>query len=125
MSSIGVLIETRNNEIKKGNFGIITAASSHGKDSVHALIFGDSSEYKKEILEKDGIKKIIEISSDKTDFNKSPDLKAQALTDTMKEFDIKANLDTGSGRIYGQRIGSGKVSLHLNREQILFRYLLL
>ena len=96
MSLIGVLIETRDKEIKKSNFGIITAACSNESQDVCALIIDDSAEYNKEILEQYGIKKIIEISSEQVDLNTSPDLKAKALIDTMKHFDITALIGLSS-----------------------------
>ena len=96
MSLIGVLIETRDKEIKKSNFGIITAACSNESQDVCALVFDDSAEYNKEILEQYGIKKIIEISSEQADLNTSPDLKAKALIDTMKHFDITALIGLSS-----------------------------
>jgi len=60
------------------------------------LIIDDSAEYNKEILEQYGIKKIIEISSREADLNTSPDLKAKALIDTMKYFDITALIGLSS-----------------------------
>ena len=96
MSCIGVLIETSDKEIKQSNFGIITAACSDDSHDVCALVFDDSGESNKTILEQYGIKKIIEISSDQEDLNTSPDLKAQALVDTMKQFDIKTLIGLSS-----------------------------
>jgi electron transfer flavoprotein alpha subunit len=96
MSFIGVLIETSDKEIKQSNFGIITAACSDDSHDVCALIFNDSVEYNKEVLEQYGINKIIEISSGETNLNASPDFKAQALVDTMKKFDITALIGLSS-----------------------------
>ena len=96
MSFIGVLIETSGKEIKQSNFGIITAACSDDSNDVCALIFNDSVEYNKEVLEQYGINKIIEISSGETNLNASPDFKAQALVDTMKKFDITALIGLSS-----------------------------
>jgi electron transfer flavoprotein alpha subunit len=96
MSFIGVLIETSDKEIKQSNFGIITAACSDDSHDVCALIFNDSVEYNREILEQYGIQKIIEISSGETNLNASPDFKAQALVDTMKKFDITALIGLSS-----------------------------
>ncbi len=90
MSFIGVLIETSDKEVKKSNFGIITAASGDDSRDVCALIFDGSAEDNKEALQQYGITKIIEISSGSADLNSSPALKAQALVDTMKKFDITA-----------------------------------
>ena len=96
MSCIGVLIETSDKEIKQSNLGIITAACSDDSHDVYALIFDDSGEANKTIFEQYGISKIIEIFSDQEDLNTSPDLKAQALVDTMKQFDIKALIGLNS-----------------------------
>ncbi len=87
MSFIGVLIESRDGEIKDSNFGVISAACGGDSNDVYALIFADASD-RKEILEQYGISKIIEIFSSKVDLDTSPDLKAQALVDTMRQFDI-------------------------------------
>jgi electron transfer flavoprotein alpha subunit len=96
MSYIGVLIETRDKEIKESNFGVISAACSVDSHDVCALIFDGSAEQNKEILERYGVKKIIEISSLQTDLSSSPDLKGEALVDTMKQFDIRALLGLSS-----------------------------
>ncbi len=108
MSLIGVLIETRENEIKKSIPGIITAACSNNEHTACALILNNSTEFHteasgckdasayKEALEEYGIERIIEISSGNTDLNTNPDLKAQALIDTMKHFDIKALIGLSS-----------------------------
>ncbi len=90
MSFIGVLIETSDKEVKKSNFGIITAACGDDSRDVCALIFDGSAEDNKEALQQYGITKIIEISSGQTDLHSSPALQAQALADTMKKFDITA-----------------------------------
>ncbi|OEU57398.1 MAG: hypothetical protein BA862_07195 [Desulfobulbaceae bacterium S3730MH12] len=96
MSFIGVLIESRDGEIKDSNFGVISAACSGDSNDVYALIFADSAEEQKEILEQYGISKIIEISSSQVDLDASPDLKAQALVDTMKQYDITTLVGLGS-----------------------------
>jgi len=96
MAFVGILIETSDKEIKASNFGIITAACSDETNDVHALIFDGSAEENKEILEQYGVKTIIEISADQVDFNTSPDLKAQAIADTMKHFDITALIGLSS-----------------------------
>lgn len=96
MSRIGVLIETRENKIKKSNFEIITAACSNDANNVCALIFKDSIDCDTKILEQYGVKKIIEVLSPEADLSKSPDLKAQALIDTMKQFDITSLIGLSS-----------------------------
>jgi len=88
MALVGVLIETSDKEIKASNLGIITAACSDDTNDVHAFIFDGCAEENKEILEQYGVKTIIEISSGQVDLNVNPDLKAQAIVDTMKHFDI-------------------------------------
>jgi len=90
MSFIGVLVETSDKEVKKSNFGIITAACGDDSRDVCALIFDGSAEDNKEVLQQYGITKIIAISAGSVDLNSSPALKAQALVDIMKEFDITA-----------------------------------
>jgi electron transfer flavoprotein alpha subunit len=96
MSRIGVLIESTDREIKDSNFGVITAACSDDQNEVYALIFDESAEDNKEILEQYGVAKIVKISSSQVNLNTSPDLKAQALVDTMKHFDITALIGLSS-----------------------------
>lgn len=100
MSRIGVVIEIKDKEIKQSNFGIITAACSDDTNDVCALIFNNRAEYNREVLVKYGVKKLIEISSDQGDLNLLPDLKAQALVETMKHFNISAltGLSSPTGR---------------------------
>jgi len=100
MSRIGVVIEIKDKEIKQSNLGIITAACSDNTAEVCALIFNNRAEYNRDILVKYGVKKFIEISSDKGDLNLLPDLKAQALVETMKHFNISAltGLSSPTGR---------------------------
>ncbi len=88
MSLIGVLIEASDNEIKQSNFGVITAACSGDNAEVCALLFEKSDDGTKEILEKYGIRKIIQISTEQAALNTSPDFKADALVAAMKSFEI-------------------------------------
>ncbi len=88
MAFVGILIETSDKEIKASNFGLITAACSDEANDVYALIFDGSAENNKKILEQYGIKTIIAISSDQGDLNANPEIKAQAIVETMKHFDL-------------------------------------
>jgi electron transfer flavoprotein alpha subunit len=96
MSFIGVVIEIKDKKIKESNFEIITAACSNDAREVCALIFKASTDDDTNILAQYGVKKIIEILSDGADLSTSPDLKAQALIDSMKQFDIKSLIGLSS-----------------------------
>ena len=100
MAKIGVLIETDKDEIKKTNFGPITAARDGGKNEVVALLLGVDADPPKENLAEYGAQKIVQVAVDGADLSSSPDLQARALADVIQHFALDGliGLASASGR---------------------------
>lgn len=88
MAKIGVLIETTENEVKATNFGVITAARGQGGNEIYAFVLNADADACKEVLQEYGVRKIIEISVGGAGLASSPDFKAKALADAMKNYNI-------------------------------------
>ena len=91
MANIGVLIETSdNNEVKKTNFGVITAARGEGGNEIFGLLINGSGLTCKDAVQEYGIGKLVEISADGANLSSNPELQAKALAEAMKHFEINA-----------------------------------
>ena len=89
MKNVGILIELDEKAGLKGtNFGMITAAGKAGAENLCAFFFNGEGEQYKEQLQSYGITKVVGISVAEGDLNRSPDLQAEALIDTMNHFDL-------------------------------------
>jgi electron transfer flavoprotein alpha subunit len=95
MQKIGVLIETKDGEIKKANYGVITAARSNACE-LYAFLLDGIGETVKDSLQMYGIHRIIEISSDTGPVSHNPMLQARAVMDAMDSFGIKVLLGLAS-----------------------------
>jgi electron transfer flavoprotein alpha subunit len=95
MQKIGVLIETKNGEVKKANYGVITAARSNACE-LYAFLLDGSGEAAKVSLQAYGIHRIIEISSDTGPVSRNPVLRARAVLDAMESLGIKVLLGLAS-----------------------------
>ena len=100
MKKIGVLIETTENEVKAANFGVITATRGQGDNEIYAFVLNADADMCKDDLKEYGVRKIIEVSVDGGGLAFSPDLKAKALADAMKNFKITTlfGLSSATGR---------------------------
>jgi len=98
MARIGVLIETEDNEIKKTNFGTITAARNGGKNEVVAVLLGVDADPVQETLAAHGAQKIAQVSIDGADFPTHPDLQARALADVIEHFALDGLIGLASAR---------------------------
>jgi electron transfer flavoprotein alpha subunit len=98
MAKIGVLIETDKDEIKKTNFGPITAARDGGKNEVVALLLGVDASPSKENLAEYGAQKIVQVIVDGEDLTSSPDLQSRALADVIQHFDLDGLIGLASTR---------------------------
>ena len=98
MAKIGVLIETEKDEVKKTNFGPITAARDGGKNEVVALLLGVDANPAKENLAAYGAQKIVEVTVDGADLESSPDLQARALADVIHHFELEGLVGLASAR---------------------------
>ncbi|MFH1934649.1 MAG: electron transfer flavoprotein subunit alpha/FixB family protein [Pseudomonadota bacterium] len=100
MAKIGVLIETTGNEVKATNFGVITATRGQGDNEIYAFVLNADADMCKDDLKEYGVRKIVEVSVDGGGLSFSPDLKAKALAEAMKNFKITTlfGLSSATGR---------------------------
>lgn len=98
MAKIGVLIETEKDEIKKTNFGTITAVRDGGKNEVVALLLGVDANPVQETLAAYGAQKIVQVTVDGADLLSSPDLQARALVDVIHHFALDGLIGLASAR---------------------------
>jgi electron transfer flavoprotein alpha subunit len=96
MSKVGVLIETGEGGVKKANFGVITAARACADAEIYAFVTDGSADACKEALQTYGVQKIVALGADGGDLKSSPDLKAAALVETLRHFEITALLGLSS-----------------------------
>jgi len=98
MAKIGVLIETEKDEIKKANFGTITAARDGGKNEVVALLLGVDANPVQETLAAYGAQKIVQVNVEGADLESSPDQQARALADAIQHFALEGLVGLASTR---------------------------
>jgi electron transfer flavoprotein alpha subunit len=98
MSNIGVWIETSEEGVKEANFGVLTAARRQEGAAVYAFLTDAKADDCKEILQSYGAQKIVEITVDHGDPAVDPDLRASALAQAVKHFEISALLGLSSAR---------------------------
>ena len=98
MAKIGVFIETDKDEIKKTNFGPITAARDGGKNEVVALLLGVDADSVKDILAEYGAQKIVQVTVDGADLSSSPDLQPRALADVIQHFALDGLIGLASAK---------------------------
>ena len=87
MQNIGIMIETRNGEIKKTNFGVITAARGDGRE-LYAFLLDTLSDDQKIVLQNFGVHKIVEVISEDLPINYNPVSWSQAVSQAMIHFGI-------------------------------------
>ena len=98
MAKIGVLIETEKDEVKKTNFGTLTAARDGGKNEVVAFLLGVDANAVQETLAAYGAQKIVQVTVDEADLFSSPDLQARALADAINHFGLEGLVGLASAR---------------------------
>ncbi len=97
MEKVAILIEAKNGEIKKSNFGVITAA--HGNDhELYAFLIDGSGAEHKAALESHGIHKVVEIASDGGPLAWNPVTWSKAVISAMQYFDINTLLGLTSAQ---------------------------
>ena len=106
MKNIGIIIETDNGKIKETNFGMITLAGAN-KPQLFAFVMDADARALKEDLESFGITKIVDISLP-PDQQNNPMVRAQAIINAIKEFNICAvfGLSTAMGKDLLPRIAA-------------------
>ncbi len=87
MEKIGILIEIKDGEIKKANYGVITGAWGNDHELYALVLDGCGPTYKDELQEY-GVQKIIDISAKKGTIQWNPELWARAVIHTMNHFGI-------------------------------------
>jgi len=87
MEKIGILVEIRDGEIKKANYGVITGARGNDHELYALVLDGCGPTYKDE-LQEHGVQKIIDISAKEGTIQWNPELWARAVIHTMNHFDI-------------------------------------
>jgi len=101
MQKIGILIEAKNGEIKKTNFGVITAARGDGRE-LYAFLLDEIRDDQKELLPLYGVHKIVEIQSGDQPIDYNPASWSQAVSQAMVHFGINTLL--GLASIQGQNL---------------------
>ncbi len=106
MKNIGIIIETDNGKIKEADFGMITLARTN-ETELFAFIMDADVEALKEDLQSFGITKIVDITLENEQQN-NPAVRAEALTNAVKEFNINAlfGLSTAMGKDLLPRIAA-------------------
>jgi electron transfer flavoprotein alpha subunit len=99
MAKIGVLIDTENDAVKETNLGVLTAAQGDGNEVV-ALTLDGQADSIKDVLAEYGAHTVVRINGDGADLSASPDLKARALAEAVKAFELDAllGLSSATGR---------------------------
>jgi electron transfer flavoprotein alpha subunit len=97
MDRIGVVIETDRGELKKTNFGVITAARRSGAE-LYALLPDEFAASYQPLLEKYGIGKIIPIVSESGAVIFNPASRAKAVIQALYRFDIRTLFGLASPR---------------------------
>ncbi len=110
MKNIGIFIETENGEIKETNFGMITLARDNKAETeteLFAFVMDADVNVLKEDLQSFGITKIVDISL-VTENKNNPVVRAKALINAIKEFNIDAlfGLSTAMGKDLLPRIAA-------------------
>lgn len=101
MQKVAILIETKNGEIKKTNFGVITAARGDDR-ALYAFLLDDIRDDRKDELRSYGVHKVVEIKSNNAFIAYNPVSWSQAVAQAMGHFDIDTLL--GLAGIQGQNL---------------------
>ncbi|MEJ2170126.1 MAG: electron transfer flavoprotein subunit alpha/FixB family protein [Desulfobacterales bacterium] len=95
MEKIGIIIETKNGEIKKTNFGVIAAAHGEGHE-LYALILDEIRSDYKDALAAGGVHKIVAITSKQGPLQWNPAVRSKAVISAMEHFGIHILLGLAS-----------------------------
>jgi electron transfer flavoprotein alpha subunit len=99
MENIGIFIETKDKEIKKAVYGVITGMRGEGFKLYAFVLDGNAGSYK-ESLQEYGIEKIVDLSADSPTEDYDPEVYAGAIVDVCKALDINiiAGLNSAIGK---------------------------
>jgi electron transfer flavoprotein alpha subunit len=87
MEKVGILIELKDGNIKKTNFGVITLARQPGCELYALVLNGDAAAYQEQ-LQQYGIGKIVDLTSGAGAMSWNPDQWARAIIAAMNQFGI-------------------------------------
>lgn len=108
MKKIGILIEFKNGEIKKTNYGMISAA--RGSDNeLYAFIMDGEGDVYKDKLQAYGVQKIINIIPKSGRWEWNPEVFSRAINHAMNHFGLNTliGLTSAEGRDLLPRIAAG------------------
>ena len=88
MEKIGILIEFKDDQIKKTNYGVISLAREQGSE-LYALVLNAKGASYKEHLQQYGVAKIVDITSKEGSLLWNPDNWAKAIIEAMEHFGIR------------------------------------
>jgi len=97
LERIGIIIETKIGEIKKTNFGVITAARGDGHELYAFLLDGRGAACRK-ALEAHGVHKIVEITSEEGPLPWNPVVWSKAVIHAMEHYGINTLLGLTSAQ---------------------------
>jgi electron transfer flavoprotein alpha subunit len=97
MRKIGILLETKEDVLKKTNFGVITAARDDGHELYGFLVDGSGADHKT-ALGAYGIHKIVEITSKEGPLDWNPVSWCGALIHAMEQFGVQTLLGLTSAQ---------------------------
>ncbi len=108
MEKIGILIEIKGDEIKKVNYGMITAARD-GDNELYAFIMDGRGDAYKDKLQAYGVKKIISIIPESGVFEWNPEIISRAIIHAMNHFGVNTliGLTSAQGQDLLPRIAAG------------------
>ena len=99
MEKIGIFIETKDKEIKKAVFGVITGVRREGFELYAFVLDGNAGSYK-DGLQEYGINKVVDLSADSPTAEYDPEVYAGAMVDVCKArgITIIAGLNSAIGK---------------------------
>lgn len=110
MAKIGVLIETKDGQVKKTTLGVLTAARQDPAGEVYALLLDPNAEGCHETLKQYGADRIVAIQTQEAEIASFPEGQAAALASSLDHFQLDALLGSSgmAGRDLLARVASLK-----------------
>ncbi len=110
MAKIGVLIETRDGQVRKTTLGVLTAARQDPGGEVYALLLEPNAEGCRESLQQYGADKIVFIRTPEAEIASFPEGQAAALASALDhfQFDVLLGSSGQTGRDLLARVASLK-----------------
>jgi len=109
MAKIGVLIETKDGEVRKTTLGVLTAARQEPEGEVYGLLLDPNAEGCRESLKQYGADKIVAIQTPEAEIASFPEGQAAALGSAVDHFQLDALL--GSSGLAGRDLLARVASL--------------